>query len=477
MLFNSIHFLIFFPIVTLLFFTLKGRSRLVLLLIASCVFYAAFIPKFLFILFGLIITDYAAGLLMEPAQGRKRKTYLVMSLVANLGVLATFKYLNFFSANLNSLLQFLHVPLQAPALSLILPIGLSFHTFQSMSYTIEVYKGNQTAERDILIYALYVLFYPQLVAGPIERPGHLLHQFREAKKFDLENLSSGCTLMLWGFFKKMFVADRLAQFVKETFVHGQTVPWNSFSLLLGIYFFTFQIYFDFSGYTDIARGAARVMGFSLIENFQNPYGAKNISEFWHRWHISLSTWFRDYLYIPLGGSRTSLTRWMFNIMVVFLLSGLWHGANWTFAIWGALHGFFIIVSRLRQKFFSSLDDRMPDAFKILITFNLVAFGWIFFRADDLSMARDVVLGLFSANWKLSPFIHLLLENENARTGVLALITFVGLAWYRQRMENVSRPVSTGSLVPWRGAIWFAVVLQLIIIGAPLNETAFIYFQF
>ncbi|MEI9935338.1 MAG: MBOAT family O-acyltransferase [Ferruginibacter sp.] len=299
------------------------KFRWILLLTASCIFYMAFVPVYILILIFTIINDYIAGIIIENAQNKKRKLFLVLSIVSNVGVLAFFKYYNFFIENVNALLHSLHVTTYSvPLLSILLPIGLSFHTFQAMGYTIEVYRGNQKAERHFGIYALYVMFYPQLVAGPIERPQNLLHQFWEKHSFSSQRLLDGLRLMLWGFFKKVVIADRLALYVNAVF----NFPGNYhyLNLIIATLFFTIQIYCDFSGYSDIAIGAAKTMGFDLMTNFNRPYFSKNIQEFWAKWHISLSTWFKDYLYIPLGGNRVKVSRMYLNIAIVFLVSGLWH---------------------------------------------------------------------------------------------------------------------------------------------------------
>jgi D-alanyl-lipoteichoic acid acyltransferase DltB (MBOAT superfamily) len=298
MLFNSIQFLIFFPAVTALYFGLPHRLRWAWLLAASCYFYMAFMPSYILILGFTIVIDYFAGLAIENAEGRRRKLFLAASLAANVGVLVVFKYFNFLNANLKGLAEALRWNYPVESLAILLPIGLSFHTFQAMSYTIEVYRGAQPAERHFGIYALYVMFYPQLVAGPIERPQNLLHQFREVHRFDYERVASGLRLMAWGFFKKIVVADRLA--VPVNLVYGEPEKHTGLALLVATYFFAYQIYCDFSGYTDIARGAARVMGFELMKNFDRPYAARSVAEFWTRWHISLSTWFKDYLFFPLA---------------------------------------------------------------------------------------------------------------------------------------------------------------------------------
>jgi alginate O-acetyltransferase complex protein AlgI len=344
MLFNSLSFLIFFLIVSSLHFALPHRFRWMLLLAASCFFYMCFVPIYILILAATIGVDYVAGILIErtPDPARK-KAYLTMSIVSVCAILFVFKYFNFFNNNLAGLARVLHWNYPMKSLRLILPIGLSFHTFQSLSYVFEVYRGRQRAEKHFGLYSLYVMYFPQLVAGPIERPQNLLHQFKEVKRFDWQRLWNGVSLSLWGLFKKVVVADSLAIYTNT--IYNNSSQHTGTSLLLATYFFAIQIYCDFSGYSDIARGISRIYGIELMKNFETPYFAKSISEFWSRWHISLSSWFRDYVYIPMGGNRVSLARNMFNIGVVFLISGLWHGANWTFVIWGALHGMYYLAWR------------------------------------------------------------------------------------------------------------------------------------
>ncbi|MCL4170841.1 UNVERIFIED_CONTAM: hypothetical protein GTU68_036387, partial [Idotea baltica] len=325
MVFNSFAFLIFFPLVTLVYFALPHKYRWWLLLAASCFFYAWFKVEYLLILVFTIIVDYFAGLWIERSEGKKRKWALIISIIANVGVLAVFKYANFVLDSANAVL-FRMGQGTFDLWDILLPIGLSFHTFQAMSYTIEVYRGRVPAEHNIFRYALYVMFYPQLVAGPIERPQNVIHQFYEEHKFDYQRVISGLRLMLWGMFKKVVIADRLAVFVD--LVYDNPNAYSGFPIIVATVFFGIQIFCDFSGYTDIGLGAARVMGFDLMKNFDRPYFSKSISEFWRRWHISLSSWFKDYVYIPLGGNRVSESRRYFNLFLVFMISGLWHGASW-----------------------------------------------------------------------------------------------------------------------------------------------------
>lgn len=462
MLFNSLQFLLFFVIVTILFYRLPHKSRWLLLLLASCYFYMVFLPIYIFILGFTIVVDYFAGLYIEKSSGRKRKLFLVASIIANTGVLAFFKYWNFLNDNLTQFLQQLHVSNPVPFLSIILPIGLSFHTFQAMSYTIEVYRGKQKAEKHFGIYSLYVMFYPQLVAGPIERPQNVLPQFHEVKIWDFEKVKAGLMLMAFGFFKKVVIADRLALVADYSFNHVEQT--NGLSMIMGVLFFTFQIYCDFSGYSDIALGCAGVMGYKLMENFRTPYFSASISEFWRRWHISLSTWFRDYLYIPLGGNRVKLPRMYLNILLVFMVSGLWHGANWTFVAWGFLHGLYLVLAQLRDKIFPKLT--LPVAINVIITFILAAFAWIFFRADNIAEAFVVIKKIAAANlhdtWQ-SPLNHA----ELALCFILIIILLCKEKWlYEIPVKN--NIVFYSLMLLLVGIIYFFGIFSL-------NQ--FIYFQF
>jgi len=370
MLFNSFSFLIFFPIVTAVFFILPHRFRWVWLLATSCFFYMFFIPAYILILFITILIDYTAGILIERTQGRKRKIYLAVSIISTCLVLFIFKYYNFFIDNFNSIADLLHWNYSLNVLMIILPIGLSFHTFQSLSYVIEVYRGRVKAEKHFGIYSLFVMFYPQLVAGPIERPQNMLPQFYEKKKFDYERAVSGLRQMLLGLFKKIFIADRLAVLVGG--VYASPADFHGFPLIFATILFAFQIYCDFSGYSDIALGSARVMGFKLMDNFDRPYFARSIGDFWRRWHISLSSWFRDYVYIPLGGSRVPKIYWTLNVLIVFLISGLWHGANWTYVVWGGLHGVFIIGESAMASFKNKIiKTKLKKAFFFTLIFFLI----------------------------------------------------------------------------------------------------------
>jgi D-alanyl-lipoteichoic acid acyltransferase DltB (MBOAT superfamily) len=363
----------------------------------------AFKPVYIFILLFTILVDYFAGIWIARAEGKKRKWLLILSLITNIGFLAIFKYFNFINQNLNIVFGLFGMENPIPNYPLELPIGLSFHTFQAMSYTIEVYRKNQKPEKDFIIYSLYVMFYPQLVAGPIERPQNLLWQFHTYFKYNFENIKAGLIRIAWGLFMKVVIADRLAMVVDYSY--NDPVSHNGLTLLLATFFFTFQIYCDFAGYSSIAIGCARIMGFNLMENFNAPYFSKSISEFWRRWHISLSTWFKDYLYIPLGGNRVSEWRLYFNYFLVFTISGLWHGAAWTYVIWGALHGVYLIAAMVLKKYlpFGKKEDKLDTPpkgygiqlivakyFNIAFTFVLVMFTWIFFRARGLSNAKTII---------------------------------------------------------------------------------------
>jgi alginate O-acetyltransferase complex protein AlgI len=394
MLFNSLQFVFFFIVVSLLYFSLRHRGKIWLLLLASCYFYLAFKPIYILILLITILVDYFAGIWISQASGKKRKILLVLSLVTNIGFLAFFKYYNFINQNISTVLALWGMPNPLPEYPYDLPIGLSFHTFQAMSYTIEVYRRNQKPEKDFIIYSLYVMFYPQLVAGPIERPQNLLPQFHTHFKYSFENLKAGLMLMAWGMFKKVVIADRLA--VMVDYCYDQPMGYSGLTLLVATFFFSIQIYCDFSGYSDIAIGAARVMGFKLMTNFDAPYFSKSISEFWRRWHISLSTWFKDYLFIPLGGSRVGQWRIYANYMLVFMVSGLWHGAAWTFIVWGTLHGLYLVLAMARKRY---LPFKLPESGVLSIgaTFLLVMVAWVFFRAKGIHNAKVIISKMLDMN--------------------------------------------------------------------------------
>jgi alginate O-acetyltransferase complex protein AlgI len=478
MLFNSLQFAAFFVTVTMLYFALPHRARGPMLLIASSYFYMAFIPRYILILFFTIAIDYAAGLLIEGSTTVARRLWLVTSLVANLGVLAFFKYFDFLSDTIRAVASAADVPYSVPSLAIILPIGLSFHTFQSMSYTIEVYRGHQAAERNLAHFALYVMFYPQLVAGPIERPQNLLQQLKERHEFDYERARSGLQLMAWGFFKKIAVADRVAAAVNA--VYGDPSLYSGSAILMATYLFAIQIYCDFSGYSDIAIGAAQVMGFRLMRNFDRPYFSRSISEFWRRWHISLSTWFRDYVYLPLGGSRTTPGRRAVNLMAVFLLSGLWHGASWTFVIWGALNGAYVVASHASVKIRQAMVawsglDRLPGVHAVitgLVTFHLVVAAWVFFRAESIGDA----LFAFRAIGTNRPGLELSWDSIGGATRVTMSVTALIAGDVLQSRTHLRALISSQS-VAIRWPAYVVIVVGFLLLGNFGSDQRFIYFQF
>lgn len=484
--FNSIQFLLFFPIVTLIYFLLPFKWRWLHLLIASCVFYMFFIPKYILILFFTIAVDYIAGILIENAKGHKRRLYLSASIIANVGVLCVFKYYNFFIENVEIALLKLHLGYHSlPVLKLLLPLGLSFHTFQAMSYTIEVYRGGQKAERHVGIYALYVMFYPQLVAGPIERPQNLLHQFHEEHRFDYANLIDGLKSILWGLFKKVVIADTIGTIISPVFTNPHS--FSSLSIFLAVILFPFQLYCDFSGYSDIALGSARTMGFKLMRNFNFPYIAQNISDFWRRWHISLSTWLNDYLFSPISIACRDWGKWgiIFALNVTFFIAGLWHGANWNFVVFGMLNGLALSYDVLSRKFRKRLATAMPKTLykylSILCTFFVWAIMLVFFRADSLYPALYIVkeltkvlpelfsIGLtaavtFSNSIPVFKFI-----------GVIALIIALLYAEYLQRNINlVSYMDKRPTYLRW--AVYYTMIAAIVCL-ANSGEPTFIYFQF
>lgn len=490
MLFNSVEFLLFFPTVVTLYFLCPQRYRWMLLLAASYLFYAAWRMEYAFLLLLSTVVDYYAGRQMGKSGNHNgRRIFLVLSLVVNLGLLFTFKYFNFFNESMRGLFGLFNVAYQIPALNVLLPVGISFYTFQSLSYVIDVYRGKLKPESHFGVFALYVAFFPQLVAGPIERAGHMLPQFHGAHFFQEGRVNSGLRLILWGLFKKVVIADRLAVYVNQAY--NNPTDYAGLPLLLATYFFAFQIYCDFSGYSDIAIGAARVMGFDLMENFRQPYIARSVAGFWRRWHISLSTWFRDYLYIPLGGNRVTPWRWYSNLAIVFLVSGLWHGAKWTFVIWGALHAFYVLMEIWlggvgvwsRRRLGGAEGTLLPDWLKIVVTFHLVLFSWIFFRANSLGDAWLIIrqIGQMAI---VTPVAELLAPwlDAGVADARLEMLLAVGLIlvlettqWFERYIATMER---TFILNP-RWLRWLAYVAMAIAIAnlGVAIETPFIYFQF
>ncbi len=416
MLFNSFDFLVFFIIVTILYWVSSQPLRIYLLLTASCFFYMAFIPVYILILFLTILIDYFAGIYIEKSGNNKKKAkhILIFSIISTCLVLFVFKYYDFFIGNFITLCAVFNIKCSINTLQILLPIGLSFHTFQSLSYVIEVYRGKQKAEKDFVVYSLYVMFYPQLVAGPIERAANLLPQLNKKHRFSFENLQIGLLIACWGFFKKVVIADRLSLIVNNVYQYSDN--YDGYTCLLSTYFFAFQIYCDFSGYSDIARGVAKIMGFDLMVNFNYPYLSKSIREFWNRWHISLSSWFKEYLYIPLGGNKVSAGRNNFNLLFTFMISGLWHGANWTFIIWGVINGVYLIIERYIPSL-SISKYFIVKLLRTLLVFHLILISWVFFRASSISAALDM----------FSKFLQI--DFQSVYISIKHLISSYGVIWY------------------------------------------------
>jgi len=469
--FATLHFLAFLALVSGLYFALRGRGRLPLLLLASLYFYMVWRPVYVLLLLASISCDYAAALVMaRTSRPGVRRSALLASLGVNLAILVVFKYANFLLAQ-----AALVFPQASSAyLRLVLPLGISFYTFQAMSYAIDVYRGSLAAERSYFRYALFVIFFPQLVAGPIERAGHLLPQLREYHSFDPARVTSGLRLILWGLVKKMVVADNLAGFVDRAYAAPE--HFSGPSLLLASVLFAYQIYCDFSGYSDIAVGSARVLGVDLMANFDRPYSAASIGEFWHRWHISLSTWFRDYVYVPLGGNRCGARRQYENIFVTFCLSGLWHGANWTFLAWGAYHGALVVAQyatvEWRKRLYAACGlegrDRLRHALQVVATFVLVNVGWILFRAPSLGAAWSVLTGVFSGRDGLAAF------TAQEVAAALALMAAVELGQALQGSDPREIPVPAHYVLRWGVYLLLGVVL----LNLGVDKTVpFIYFEF
>lgn len=424
---------------------------------------------------GIILIDYFAAIVIEKSSGKNRRLCLIISIVLTCLGLVFFKYINFVNDNLRVFAGFLHWNYSISFLKLALPVGLSFQTFQSLAYLIEVYRKNQKAERNLSSYALFILFFPIMVSGPIERPQNLLHQFYEKHYFDYQRVVDGLKLIVWGMFKKVVVADRLAAFVNE--VYNSPANYRGITLILATFFFAYQIYCDFSGYSDMAIGAARVMGFRLIKNFDSPYFAISISEFWRKWHISLSSWFRDFLYIPLGGNRVSKARKCLNILTTFLVCGFWHGANWTFVIWGGLNGVYLIFEDLTKKLREKIEKdflihRIPaikNFICVFLTFLLVCLSWIPFRANSLKEVLIIAGRLFSnsGQWFNQPKM----EFGIAILGIMSVWLFD----YINYRGNIRKTISEYPV--WvRWLLYYLLIMGIIVLKAPVSSN-FIYYQF
>ncbi len=473
--FNSIQFLLFYPIVAILNFVVPRKYRWIPLLIASYYFYMTWNAKLFFLILFTTAVSYASGILIEK-KPKQKTLWMVISIVASLSVLFFFKYYNFVVGTIG---DFFGADL---TLQLVLPVGISFYTFQTLSYSIDVFRGNIKAERNFFYYALFVSFFPQLVAGPIERPDNLLPQLHAEHKFNSQDLYIGAKRMLAGFFKKIVVADTAAMYVNAVYNNpGET---GGLAIIIATILFAVQIYCDFSGYTDIAIGCARIMGYRLMQNFDRPYSAENIRDFWARWHISLTSWFKDYLYIPLGGNRKGRTRQLVNLFIVFLVSGLWHGAEWTFILWGLLHGIYRTVGDLtykkREKLYSQLGintaSRPVRLFRTAITFILVCFAWIFFRANNTSDLLLILEKLFTT-LGLSTFVS---ELGLTLSGALIMILSIIIMILVDRKLTLAKYNSPSGAKLFGGTSFYllwAIIFAWLMLLACNGSSAFIYFQF
>ncbi len=495
MLFNSLHYILFFPAAVVLFFTLPRRWRNLFLLAASYYFYMCWKMEYILLIVASTLIDYTAGLRMSALTEKgPRKKWLVLSLMSNLGLLFAFKYFNFFNDSARAVFERFDITYGVAAFDVLLPVGISFYTFQTLSYTIEVYRGRQEPERNLTTFALYVSFFPQLVAGPIERSMNLLPQFHRNVSFDAERVRRGLQLIMWGMFKKVVIADRAAVIVNT--IYNDPGAHGGIEYLIATFFFAYQIYCDFSGYSDIAIGSAQVLGFDLMRNFDRPYYSKSISEFWKRWHISLSSWFRDYLYVPLGGNRVGKSRWYFNLFATFLVSGLWHGANWTFVIWGGLNGLYLIGEVLT----AGLKARSLAAFRLdesswwykvpaaAWTFALTCLAWVFFRANSVGDAFHIVGHLgdglgeslgrvlsLDTTYVYGLMRGLGLGREDLVVLLLAIVALETVQW--QQRGGSGRDILASKPVALRWAFYYALLGAVVFLGAYNQAQQFIYFQF
>ena len=482
MLFNSIDFAIFLPIVFVLYWFITNHNLKIqnlLIVVSSYVFYGWWDWKFLSLIVFSTIVDYTVGLKLKDEQVQfKRKALLWTSILVNLGFLGFFKYYNFFLENFVAAFSFFGSEISANSLNIILPVGISFYTFQTLSYTIDIYKRKLEPTKDLIAFSAFVSFFPQLVAGPIERATNLLPQFYSKRTFDYSEAVDGMRQILWGLFMKVAIADNCAIYANQIF--NNSADMNGSTLVLGALFFTFQIYGDFAGYSNIAIGTARLFGFNLMQNFAFPYFSRDIAEFWRRWHISLSTWFRDYLYIPIGGSRGGIWMKVRNTFIIFIVSGFWHGANWTFIVWGALNAIYFLPLLLTEKNRNHLDvaakgRNLPTArefMSILITFGLTVFAWIFFRAENIGHAISIIDIIFSVTIFEAP-------NFNGLTKAIIIaflvMIFLLIEWIGRSdnygIENLG--MSWNRIYRW--AMYFILISMLFILSS--QEQEFIYFQF
>jgi len=482
MLFNSLNFAIFLPIVFLLYwFTTKGNLKLqnLLLLVSSYFFYACWDWRFMFLLIFSTLLDFFSGIIIHQALSRTRKLiWLWLSIGINLGFLVVFKYYNFFAESFAEGLSMLGLQVNLSTLQVILPVGISFYTFHGLSYVLDIYFNRIKPERNFINYAVFVSFFPLLVAGPIERATHLLPQILRERTFDYTKAIDGLRQILWGLFKKIVIADNCAGFANTIFENS--ADYSGSTLVLGALFFTFQIYCDFSGYSDIALGTARLFGIELLRNFAFPYFSRDIAEFWRRWHISLSSWFKDYLYIPLGGSKGGMWMKIRNTFIIFIVSGFWHGANWTFIAWGLLNALFIMPSIIFNTNRKNLDivakgrnwPNLNEVMSISITFALTVFAWIFFRATDLSHAFGYINGIFSASLFTMPDFTGI---ESSVPILLLTGIFILIEWLGREQQYAIAKIGLNWSKPMRWTMYYAIIFTIFYFTG--KEQLFIYFQF
>jgi alginate O-acetyltransferase complex protein AlgI len=481
MLFNSIDFAIFLPIVFIIYWFVTNRNLKLqnfVIVAASYLFYGWWDWRFLSLILFSTVVDYIVGLQLKSENNLvKRKVFLWTSILVNLGFLGFFKYYNFFLDNFVTAFSFFGADINANSLSIILPVGISFYTFQTLSYTIDVYKRKLEPTNDFIAFSAFVSFFPQLVAGPIERATHLLPQFYKKRTFDYSNAVDGMRQILWGLFKKIVIADNCAEHANLIF--NNSADYSGSTLVLGALFFTFQIYGDFSGYSDIAIGTSRLFGFDLMRNFNFPYFSRDIAEFWRRWHISLSTWFRDYLYIPLGGSKGGTWMKVRNTFIIFLVSGFWHGANWTFVVWGALNAIYFLPLLLTNKNRSNLEivaqgklfPSLKETSFILLTFGLTVLAWIFFRAENLNHAIQFISDIFKDP---SSFLSLSIYLKY-KIIILLLSIFILIEWFGRDGQYALSKLGLKWKLPVRYAMYYAITVAIFWFGG--KEQQFIYFQF
>ncbi|MBE6636040.1 MAG: MBOAT family protein [Ruminococcaceae bacterium] len=486
MTFNSWEFLIFYPIVALLYFVLPKKFKWPMLLVASYYFYIFYQARLVFLILATTLISWLASNVIERTENKRiKKLMLAVTLVVCLGVLFFYKYFNFLSGSITGLISLFGGEPSPVVLNLILPVGISFYTFQTLSYVIDVYRGEVKIERNFFFYALFVSFFPQLVAGPIERPGNLVPQLKEPKKWNNEDAIKGAKHMLVGFFKKVCVADLLSLYVNA--VYNNVSEASALGVIIATAMFAVQIYCDFSGYTDIAIGCSRIMGIRLMKNFDHPYTATTIKEFWSRWHISLSTWFKDYLYFPLGGSRCSKPRHMMNLFIVFMVSGLWHGAAWTYVIWGAIHGIYQIVGNLTIKKRNALIERIglsPKSTVVTVlrrigVFVLVCFSWLFFRANSMADAISLLRTLFITGWGTGLKDTLTAMNlnwVNLLMSVLSVLTLIMIDHMLKYEDGPDGSVHLTKNSAFIYYVWIVIFAWAILLSHDMTST-FIYFQF